>query len=254
MRPMDIPREHVVRESGHRIHDPIGPEKLARLGAGLGLAEGDTVLDLASGSGEMLCTWARDHGVSGVGVDLSPDFTAAARARAAELGVADRVGFVHGEAAAYAAAYDGEPVGVAACLGATWIGGGLLGTVDLLAGVLRPGGLVLVGHPYWRREPDSDEVVRGCHAESRETWDLLPALLRSVGDHGWDVVQMVLADQDDWDTYVAAQWLTTRRWLDAHPDDELWPRLRAELDTAAVQHVTYQREWLGWGVFALLRR
>jgi hypothetical protein len=32
---------------------------------------------------------------------------------------------------------------------------------------------------------------------------------------------MVLADQDSWDRYEAAQWLIIRRWLDANPDDEL---------------------------------
>lgn len=56
------------------------------------------VLDLASGSGEMLCTWARDHGVTGSGVDISTVFTEQARARADELGVADRVNFIHGDA------------------------------------------------------------------------------------------------------------------------------------------------------------
>lgn len=65
---------------------------------------------------------------------------------------------------------------------------------------------------------------------------------------------MVLADQDDWDRYVAAQWLTLRRFLDEHPDDELTPQLRAELDTAPLRHVRYSREYLGWGVFALIRR
>ena len=65
---------------------------------------------------------------------------------------------------------------------------------------------------------------------------------------------MVLAAPDDWDRYAAAQWLTTRRWLDESPDDELAPQLRAELDTAAWAHVTYQRAYLGWGVFALIRR
>jgi cyclopropane fatty-acyl-phospholipid synthase-like methyltransferase len=33
------------------------------------------VLDLGSGSGEMLCTWARDHGVIGTGHRHEPLFT-----------------------------------------------------------------------------------------------------------------------------------------------------------------------------------
>ena len=61
---MDIPRIFNITESAHRIHNPITPEKLATLGAALRLESGARVLDLGSGSGEMLCTWARDHGVT----------------------------------------------------------------------------------------------------------------------------------------------------------------------------------------------
>ena len=86
---MDIPRIFNITESAHRIHNPITPEKLATLGAALRLEPGARVLDLGSGSGEMLCTWARDHGVTGTGVDLSVLFTEQAISRAAELGVTD---------------------------------------------------------------------------------------------------------------------------------------------------------------------
>jgi len=88
---MDIPRIFTITESSHRIHNPFTPEKLASLGAALRLEPGTRVLDLGSGSGEMLCTWARDYGIIGTGVDLSSLFTEQAKLRAEELGVADRV-------------------------------------------------------------------------------------------------------------------------------------------------------------------
>jgi SAM-dependent methyltransferase len=248
---MDIPRQFAIRESDHRIHDPFGPEKLATLGSALRMSPGTTILDLASGSGEMLCTWARDHEITGVGVDLSRDFTAAAIQRSIELGVSDHVTFLHGDAAAYT--HD-HPVDVASCLGATWIGGGPLGTLDLLERHLRPGGMALIGEPFWIRGPESEEAVRGSHAESRDDFRFLPQLVEAFGDHGWDLVEMVLAGRDDWDRYVAAQWLSTRRWLDANPGDELYDQMRAELDRAPYEHVRYTREYLGWGVFALIRR
>ena len=40
---------------------------------------------------------------------------------------------------------------------------------------------------------------------------------------------MVLADQDSWDRYVAAQWFNIREWLDANPGDEMAAQLREEL-------------------------
>ncbi len=90
---MDIPRIFNITESAHRIHNPFTPEKLATLGAALRLETGTRVLDLGSGSGEMLCTWARDHGVIGTGIDMSRLFTEQAKLRAVELGVADQVRF-----------------------------------------------------------------------------------------------------------------------------------------------------------------
>jgi hypothetical protein len=49
---------------------------------------------------------------------------------------------------------------------------------------------------------------------------MLPELLASFGDLDYDVVEMVLADQDSWDRYEAAKWLTMRRRLEANPDDD----------------------------------
>src|SRR5690606_35107742 len=120
------------------------PDKLATLGAALRLEQGTRVLDLGSGSGELLCTWARDHGISGTGIDKSRLFTEQANLRAKELGVEDLVAFIHGDAAGFVA---DERVGLAACVGATWIGGGVAGTIALLARSVRAGGIILIGEP-----------------------------------------------------------------------------------------------------------
>jgi SAM-dependent methyltransferase len=248
---VDIPRQHPIRESSHRILNPFDDRKLATLGAAIGLEPGQTVLDLACGKGELLCTWARDHGVSGIGVDLSTVFTAAARARAEELGVADRVSIMHGDASSYVAE---SPVDVGSCIGATWIGDGVAGTISLLERSLRPGGMVLIGEPYWRREPPDDEAVERSGAPSRDRFRSLPGLVEHFHEVGYDVVEMVLADQDSWDRYVAPQWMNTRRWLDANPDDELAAEMRADLTQSQLDYTSYAREFLGWGVFALLRR
>ena len=248
---MDLPRHFTIREASHRIHNPFTEEKLATLGRALRPAPGTTVLDLACGSGEMLCTWARDLRLTGTGVDLSTVFIDKARARAAELGVAERVSFVHGDASGFVA---DQPVGIAACIGATWIGGGVAGTVDLLRRSLAPGGMMLIGEPYWRREPPDQATVEGCYGIGADQWLPLPELIESFGELGCDVVEMVLADQDSWDRYSAAQWLNIRRWLDANPGDELAGQLRAELNSAPARHVRYRRDYLGWGVFALMDR
>jgi len=248
---MDIPRIFNISESAHRIHNPFTPEKYATLGAALRLEAGVKILDLGSGSGEMLCTWARDHGISGVGIDMSRLYSEQAQLRAEELGVAERVRFIHDDAAGYVSA---EKVNVAACVGATWIAGGVAGTIALLAQSLRPGGIILIGEPYWRQLPQSEDIAQKCHATAIADFLILPDLLASFGRLGYDVVEMVLANQDGWDRYEAAKWLTMRRWLDANPGDEFAPEVRAELTSTPVHYAAYTREYLGWGVFALMQR
>ncbi|EMN3919332.1 TPA: class I SAM-dependent methyltransferase [Citrobacter amalonaticus] len=248
---MDIPRIFTISESEHRIHNPFTPEKYATLGRVLRMKSGARILDLGSGSGEMLCTWARDLGINGTGIDMSPLFTAQAKQRAEELGVSERVHFIHNDAAGYVT---DEKCDVAACVGATWIAGGVAGCIELLAKSLKPGGMILIGEPYWRQVPATEEIAQACGVSSRTDFLTLPALVGSFDELGYDVVEMVLADQEGWDRYEAAKWLTMRRWLEANAEDDFADEVRTELTIAPKRHVTYAREYFGWGVFALMAR
>lgn len=250
---LDIPRIFTISESAHRIHNPFTPEKYATLGQVLRMKPGTRVLDLGSGSGEMLCTWARDYGITGVGIDMSQLFSQQAKLRAEELGVTRSVDFIHNDAAGYVAE---EKCDVAACVGATWIAGGFAGTIELLAKSLKPGGMLLIGEPYWRQLPATDELARECDSGVTSLADFLtlPELVSSFDELGYDVVEMVLADQEGWDRYEAAKWLTMRSWLEANPDDDFAEEVRKELTISPKRHVAFTREYLGWGVFALMAR
>jgi len=45
-----------------------------------------------------------------------------------------------------------------------------------------------------------------------------------------------------------------RRWLETNPGDDFAKDVRAELTAAPERYAAYTREYLGWGVFALMSR
>ena len=254
---MDIPHHFVIRESGSRIINPLEESQLDSLGRKLQLNPGAEILDLACGKGEMLCTWARDYGYTGTGIDLSRHFIADAQVRAAELGVSDHVRFQQADATGHVSK---NPVDVASCLGSSWIGGGpswqgrISGTLELLQRSLKPNGLLLIGEPYWRHEPPHQEALEACFANSVEDFPFLEPLLSHVDDLGYDLVEVCLATPESFDRYSGAQWLSVRRWLNAHPEDKHAEDFRKEMATTPRGHMLYQREHLGWGVLVLMKR
>ncbi|MEU4835911.1 methyltransferase domain-containing protein [Streptosporangium sp. NPDC023615] len=244
-------RFHEIAEGRRRILNPITDAKLDLLGEVARLRPGMRQLDLASGKGEMLCRWAAAHGVEGVGVDISHVFHAAAVARAVELGVEDKVRFERAEAARYAAGVKGADYDLVSCIGATWIGGGLTGTLGLMLPALAEDGTLLVGEPYWIDEPPP---------EAYEALGMGPGEFTSLGGTlerfescGVELAEMVLADGDGWDRYMASQWWSLADHLAAEPADPEADEIQEFLDRARSSHLRYGRRYLGWGVFVLRR-
>lgn len=243
----ELIRLHEIAEADNIILDPITESQLDLLGRICRLRPGQRQLDLACGKGEMLCRWSRDFGISGIGVDLSRVFLAAARDRASELGVVDRVEFFEHDAATYQA--EPHSFDVVSCVGATWIGNGLAGTIDLMRPSLRDGGLLLVGEPFWNERPPTE-----AHEALGVGVDDFVSLAQTADRFaaaGLELVEMVLANLDGWDRYVAKHWWAVERWLSehpGHPDAEAVRQFRA---TERAGHLAYGRRYLGWGVFVL---
>lgn len=240
-------RFHEIAEARHRILNPLTDDKLDLLGEICRVDAGTRQLDLACGKGEMLNRWSARYGHQGIGVDISKVFLEAARDRAGDLGVADRVQFVEADAGTY----DAEPgaFDIVSCIGATWIGGGLVGTLDLMRRPLHRDGLALVGECYWTTPPPP-EAVRAFSLEE-DTFTSLSGTGERFEQAGFELLEMVLASPDSWDRYVASQWWTISDWLRANPGDPDADAMREFLTTARRSHLEYGREYLGWGVFVL---
>ena len=202
---MDIPRIFNITESAHRIHNPITPEKLATLGAALRLESGARVLDLGSGSGEMLCTWARDHGVIGIGtgIDLSQLFTK--EANAVLKNSASLIKSIHPWRCSWLClGREGQCGSLSRC---HLIAGGVAGTIELLAQSLRPRGYSSSASPSGGSCCRRKMLPGGVMRAQFQTFSCFRTSLVFV-HLGYDVVEMVLADQTVGTNTEAAKWLT----------------------------------------------
>ena len=234
-------RYHEISESSHRIMNPLSGEKLLLLGDICRIGPETRILDLACGKGELICLFAKRLGATGVGIDVHAPFLVAARERAAELGVGDSVRFIEGDAGA-PAALTGR-FDVVSCVGATWIGGGLAGTLELMNRWAAPQAWLLVGEPYWAEHPP-DFLRRDL--EVGQTFADLAGTLDRFETAGMDLAEMVLASCDDWDRYETSQWLNVADWLVAHPDHPDASEVRERRDASRRSYLAHERRCLGW--------
>ena len=243
---VDVHRYHEISEATHYILNPLSEAQLVLIGDICRLRSGQRHLDLASGKGEMLSQYALRYETTGVGVDVYATYIHSSRARAAELGVEQRVEFVHEDASTYEPTLDAFDV--VSCIGATWIGGGLAGTLRLMRARVRDDGWLLAGDVFWNEEPPAE--VKRALGYGDEVTDLAGTLERCESAN-LDLVEMVLADHATWDRYAASQWLNVSRWLDDNPDDGDAADVRQTRDASRRQYLRYDRQYLGWGVFVL---
>jgi len=240
-----------VTHRDHVVCNPTSPDRLDELIALLDLPRGPHVLDIASGKGWFLCRVAERYGggqgagVAGVGIDISPFFVAELRDAVRTRVPGAELTILAQDAATYRpapASFD-----LAACLGASWIYGGLRGTLAALAAAVRPGGQVLVGEPFWRQEPEAEYLawadlprdLCGTHRENvaaGEELGLVPLL-------AW------VSTLEEWDRYETLQWRAAARYAEAHADDPDLPELVDRVAQARHEYLTWGRDTLGWALY-----
>lgn len=234
-----MPWWHAVVESKHELQNPTSADKIRLLGERLGLGRDSRVLDIASGKGGPAGILAGEFGCWITCVEQAPEWVEVARERAT-----DRIDVIEADAKTFEfgpGAYD-----AALCIGATFVYGGLVETIEALKPAVRARGFVAVGEPYWRRWPlpEGIELV----GEERD-WLPLEATIAKAESAGVSVVTFIASSEDDWDRYETLQWLALDEWLAENPDDPQAEEFRAEGRFHRERHLRKRRDFVGWAMF-----
>ncbi len=239
-----MPWWYAVAERDHEIQNPTSPEKILLLGERLRLGADSDVLDIACGKGGPAVLLAREFGCRITGVERAPEFASVARERVAAAGLNGRIEIVERDATEFE--LESERYDVAMCLGASFVWGGLEGTLVALAPTVRGAGHVVVGEPYWRRWPLPEGVAD-------EGFVALAETAARFANAGLRLETLIASSPDDWDRYETLHWRALEEWLDANPDDPDADELRRRHEAYRDEYLHRQRELLGWAIFAARR-
>jgi SAM-dependent methyltransferase len=238
-----IPRYFIVAERDHELQNPTSTEKLLDLGRRLRLDSSSRVLDIASGRGGPAILLAREFGCRIDGIEIAPEFHAVAIERARAAGVEEVVAFRLADASREDLPAEGYDV--AMCLGASFVWGSLAGTLDALEPVVRPGGHVVVGEPFWRRLPVPED-----YEERDGPYTTLEDTVTIMETGSLAVVSTTVASEDDWDRYETLHWRAVEEWLAENAHDPEAAEIRAQHERYKRAYLRHGRDYLGWAIFA----
>ena len=245
---MDIWHYFDVTHRAHTYCNPVSAPTVRDLEAVLDLQPGMRVLDIASGLGEMLIGFAERHGVRGVGVELSHAFLHRAEARQAERVPDADIRFLEMKGEDYVLDDEG-PFDVVMCIGASWIWNGYRGTLEALKRFVKPGGLIVVGEPYWRQSPTAT------YLEMEElTHDQFPTLDRyreDLAEQDLSLVWLRGVSRQEWDEFEMLQTVSFDRYAREHPDDEDLEAIRTKLRRNKEAYLRWGRDTLGFAFWVL---
>jgi SAM-dependent methyltransferase len=246
---MDFWKYFAIGHEPHLFCNPLSEAKVNELIELLALSDEARVLDIACGKAEFLVRTVKRWNCSAVGVDLSPNFVSDARAKVEAAGLEPAIEIVE----ANGSDYSGKPSSfdAAVCLGASWIWGGLEGTVRALSSWAKPGGLVVIGEPFWRSAPSRD------HLEAAELTESSFSTLLGNAQTGLGLrlglLHIIVSSEDDWDRYESYQWYAAERYSTRNPGDPDVPELVANMRKARDHYLKWGRKEIGWAVYLFVK-
>lgn len=226
------------------IMNPITEAKLDNLVELLKLNPGDSVLDIACGKGELLVKLVEKYGIKGVGIDKSPYCIKDCNQKKIDRVPGADLVFHLMDGADYKPE---EPFDMTCCIGASRVFGDHEGTLKALSEMTRPGGLILVGEPYWLKEPDSEYLeaeglTRDSYRSHRENVEIGEQL-------GLKCLCTVDSDHDGWDYYQTLHWWAAEEYIANNPDDPDNSEIREATEKNKEIYLRWGRDTMGWSLY-----
>jgi SAM-dependent methyltransferase len=211
------------------IDSPISEENLLRLVEFLDLRPDETVLDIGCGKGTFLARLCAHSRCSGVGVDADSN-----QIETAHEQIRDRypVELVQADIKDFRTE---QKFDLVACLG---IWNGFPG-LDLMRRFLKRTGRILLGTPFWLRDPDEAYRTGFGLDDSERGFRTAAGMVDQFYNEGYEVLYTFVSSKQEMDYYQSLQW-NRREYADIHASH-----------ASKLNYFTWIREYWGWSVWIL---
>jgi trans-aconitate methyltransferase len=244
---VDIWKFFKVTHQFHSVLNPMSNAKIDELIELLNLKSQAAVLDIACGKGEILTRIAERYKISGVGVDISPFFVEDAKQKLKQRGPNSRIAILNMDGAEYK---PDRQFDLSMCIGASWIYKGHRETLRALKSMTKPGGLILVGEPFWLKEPDDAYLTAA--GETKDNFGTHYENVLAGTEQDLLLLYTLVSSQDDWDRYTALQWYSTARFVEENRADPDVTELVKRVDHEKAAYLQWGRDTVGWAMYLFM--
>jgi ubiquinone/menaquinone biosynthesis C-methylase UbiE len=248
---MDPWKYYDIIHRHHALMNPVDEEKFDDLIDLLQLPRAARVTDIGCGKGEMLIRLAEKYGIRGIGVDKSPYCIRDAKKRKSERAGQADLQFLEMNGSDYEPKTE-ELEDLAMCIGASWIYGGYKNTLKALARMTKPLGRVMVGEPFWRKNPP--QAYLKSSRLSRRSFNTHEGNVNTGESVGLAPVYTLVSTESDWDKYEGLHWYAAREYAVSHPQDPDLKDILAQDSRARENYLKYERDILGWAIYLFQKK
>jgi SAM-dependent methyltransferase len=247
---MDIWKYYDITHKKHLICNPMSQSKLESLFSLLNLKPNSKVLDIACGKGEPLVRLAELFNIYGVGVDISPYFIKDCKKKKNERIPDSDIELLEMDGAKYSPNVN-ELFDLTMCIGASFVYNGFIGTIKSLKKMTKPNGLLIIGEPYWLKEPDDKYLEMS--GIKKEEFNSHSKNIDFGEKEGLNCIYTVVSSHDDWDHYETLQWWSAYDYMNDYPNDPDNSELLDKIEKAKMEYLLYGRDTLGWAIYVFKR-
>ena len=247
---MDRTRYSTIAHHHHLFCSPLSAATVDSMIQMMDLPRGARVLDVGCGKAEMLIRAVEQCEGNGVGIDPNAAFLDAARDRA-------RSHLPNGALVLHGARFEDvalEPGSFDAvmCVGSTHAIGRYAQALAALAGLVRPGGIVVAGEGYWKQKPAREYLVAFEGTEDEFTTHVGNI---TIGlERGLTQRFAIESTEAEWDEYEGLYADSIERFTAEHPDDPDHDAMLARIRPWRDAYLRWGRATLGFGVYGFEKR